>query len=41
VPDDCVKHETNSRTIKLVLLLNSFRFIISSALALSPFCRCW
>jgi len=25
--DDCLKHETNGRTIKLVLLLNSFRLI--------------
>jgi len=25
--DNCLKHETNGRTIKLVLLLNSFRLI--------------
>jgi len=41
VPDDCLKPETNGRTIKLVLLLHSFRLIISSALALSTFCSCW
>jgi len=28
VPDDCLKHETNGRTIKLVLLLNSFRLTL-------------